>query len=631
MRKIGRYEVIEELGRGAMGVVYKASDPTIGRMVAIKVLILDDKVEEGMLSPRDTFLREARAAGRLSHPGIVTIHDALEDEATRSSYIVMEFIPGRTLEKLLISSPQMGVEKAFDIIRQVAEALDYAHRNQIIHRDLKPANIILTEDNRAKITDFGIAKIAAQGAMRTVAIMGTPSYMSPEQVTGGDIDARADIFSMGILLYLMLVGEKPFLGDTAAVMFKIVYEDPVAPSKVNSKLTAADDYVVLRCLAKDRVKRYSSAREFLEDLDDLRGGRPPRSQALVSPSEIHAADRTVAAAHPLISLRPPSPPVSVPPVATPNPTPATPTLPSATGTPAPAASASAAPAVVEPPKPPVVPAVEITATPSTGAKPPALPTLPARESSVATAAAKPVEKKSHTAMYAVIGLAVMLAAGAGLWYSRGKGNPQNAVPQSATLPTAPMPPPAGPDSGASSSDATNSFPSSVADAVPPASPKPAAKLPGAGAIKPSLPPVPAKAPTQTAPTQVAVAQPAPAPAPPVPVAPSVTDITIYCKHEFEQATLVVSDGGKTVYQARLVGKKKKGFIGIGGKGFSGELRDPAAIPGSAKELTVRVYTDDGMVNLQNKVAAQPSPADASVLRVTPTKDHLNLEWSKPIK
>ena len=124
MKKIGRYEVIEELGRGAMGVVYKASDPTIGRMVAVKVLTLDDKVEEGTLSPRETFLREARAAGRLSHPGIVTIHDALEDESTRSSYIVMEFIPGRTLEKILISSPRIETEKSFDIVRQVAEALD---------------------------------------------------------------------------------------------------------------------------------------------------------------------------------------------------------------------------------------------------------------------------------------------------------------------------------------------------------------------------------------------------------------------------------------------------------------------------------------------------------------------------
>ena len=627
MRKIGRYEVIEELGRGAMGVVYKASDPTIGRMVAIKVLILDDKVEEGTLSPRDTFLREARAAGRLSHPGIVTIHDALEDEATRSSYIVMEYIPGRTLEKILISSPQAGAEKAFDIIRQVAEALDYAHRNQIIHRDLKPANIILTEDGRAKITDFGIAKIMAQGAMRTVAIMGTPSYMSPEQVTGGEIDARADIFSMGILLYLMLVGEKPFLGDTAAVMFKIVYEDPVAPSKVNPKLTAADDYVVLRCLAKDRVKRYGSAREFLDDVDDLRGGRPPRSQALISPSEIHAADRTVTAVHPLIPIRPPSvelaPPVPVPPVATPSPTLAAPPLPNVTVTPAPA------PAVAEPPQPPVRPAVTVTAAPAAEAKPPAAPAaLAPREPSVGVAAAKPAEKKSSAAIYAVIGLAIVLAVGAGIWYSRGTGGQPKAAPQSVTQPPVPTPPPAETDSAASSIS-PNSSPNSVADAAQPTPSKPPARQPGTGTTKPTPPPSPTKTAAPTATTPVVVAQPAPAPA--VPAAISVSDITVYCRHEFEQATLVMTSGGRTVYQARLVGKKKKGFIGIGGKGFGGELKEAATIPGSAQELTVRVYTDDGTVNLQNKVAAHPPSAEVSMLRVSPSNDQLKLEWSKPKK
>ncbi|MGH2361282.1 MAG: serine/threonine-protein kinase, partial [bacterium] len=231
MKTIGRYEIIDELGRGATGVVYKASDPTIGRQVAIKVLSLEsEKTEEGP-SSRDVFMREARAAGRLSHPGIVTIHDALEDPESHSCYIVEELIPGRTLERVMLSGPLMSTDKSLDIIRQIAEALDYAHRNQIIHRDLKPANIILTEDGRAKITDFGIAKIVAREAVsKTLAIMGTPAYMSPEQVTGGEIDSRSDLFSMGILLYLMLVGEKPFPGDTAAVMFKIVYEDPTLPS-----------------------------------------------------------------------------------------------------------------------------------------------------------------------------------------------------------------------------------------------------------------------------------------------------------------------------------------------------------------------------------------------------------------
>ncbi|MBI4164445.1 MAG: serine/threonine protein kinase [Acidobacteria bacterium] len=625
MKKIGRYEVVEELGRGAMGVVYKASDPTIGRMVAIKVLVLDDKVEEGTLSPRETFLREARAAGRLSHPGIVTIHDALEDEPTRSSYIVMEYIPGRTLEKLLISSPQIGAEKAFDIIRQVAESLDYAHRNQIIHRDLKPANIILTEDGRAKITDFGIAKIAAQGAMRTVAIMGTPSYMSPEQVTGGEIDARADIFSMGILLYLMLVGEKPFVGDTAAVMFKIVYEDPVLPSKVNPKLTAADDYVILRCLAKDRAKRYGSAREFLEDLDDLRRARPPRSQARVLPSEIHAAERTVAAAHPLIRLRPPSAaptaPVA-PPAALASPLPTEPILPVApppvaappTGIEPTAALPLNAPAASSPAVPPAPAPTEVKPPSATAA-------APVAETAVVPAAVLPAGKKSPAPIYAVIGLVAVVAIGAGIWYSRQSAAPENAAPPPSPQPAAPAPPPA----PAAESGRPDIAPKSNT-ATP--SPKPITKKPEAGAKSSTQPSVPAQASAQTAPTPVAAAQPAPAPAMP---ATSTNAITVYCKHEFEQATLLMTENGKTVYQARLLGKKKKGFIGIGGKGFSGVLTETASIPFSSHQLTVRVYSDDGTVNLQNKVAAHPPSTEATMLRVIPSKDHLALEWAKANK
>jgi len=306
MKTIGRYEIVEELGRGATGVVYKASDPTIGRQVAIKVLSLEnEKTEEGAPSTRDVFMREARSAGRLSHPGIVTIHDALEDPESHTCYIVEEFIPGRTLERIMLAGPLMTADKSLEIIRQIAEALDYAHRNQIIHRDLKPANIILTEDGRAKITDFGIAKIVARDAVsRTLAIMGTPAYMSPEQVKGGEVDSRSDLFSLGILLYLMLVGEKPFLGDTAAVMFKIVYEDPTLPSKMNPVLTDGHDYLVLRCLVKDQSKRYATAREFLEDLEDVRAGRLPRSETKIPPSELRTADRTLTMSKPLVAPPP---------------------------------------------------------------------------------------------------------------------------------------------------------------------------------------------------------------------------------------------------------------------------------------------------------------------------------------
>ena len=163
---------------------------------------------------------------------------------------------------------------------------DYAHRNKVIHRDLKPANILVTDDGRAKITDFGIAKVLArEGVARTIGIMGTPSYMSPEQVKGGDIDARTDIFSLGIMIFTMLTGTKPFSGNTVAVMFKIVYEEPQLPSSLNPQLTPAHDYLIKKCLEKDRNQRYSSARELLNDLDDLQHGRPLRSQA-VAPAPV---------------------------------------------------------------------------------------------------------------------------------------------------------------------------------------------------------------------------------------------------------------------------------------------------------------------------------------------------------
>lgn len=301
MKKIGRYEIVEELGRGAMGVVYKASDPTIGRMVAIKLLLLARPSQSGLPGVKDIFLREARAAGRLSHPGIVTVHDALEDPESESCYIVMEFVPGRTLEKALLSGSPFSIEKSLDFACQIAEALDYAHGQRIIHRDLKPANILLTEDGRSKITDFGIAKVvASEDAQRTLAIMGTPAYMSPEQVTGGQIDAASDVFSLGILLYLMLTGEKPFSGDTAAVMFKIAYQDPAPPSQVRTELGKGHDFLLLRALAKDKKKRYANAREFLNDLDDVQHCRPPRSEAQVPMSELHAGDLTVRASRPLV-------------------------------------------------------------------------------------------------------------------------------------------------------------------------------------------------------------------------------------------------------------------------------------------------------------------------------------------
>ncbi|HTS68070.1 MAG TPA: serine/threonine-protein kinase [Terriglobia bacterium] len=359
MNKIGRYVIISELGRGAMGVVYKASDPTIGREVALKVLSLTPAAGEGTSGPQEMFMREARAAGRLAHPSIVTVHDAFEDKDQHTQCIVMELVPGVTLEKILESGHPLTVEQIFSVVRQVAEGLDYAHRNNVIHRDLKPANILVTADGRAKITDFGIAKVLAREGMgRTIGMMGTPSYMSPEQVKGGDVDGRTDIFSLGIILFTLLSGKKPFAGNTAAVMFKIVYEEPAAPSSLNPGLTAAYDYVVKRCLAKDRTQRYASARELLNDLDDLQRGRPLRSQG-AAPG-IPLAPAVTPAAPPLEQTR--AMPVPGLMRSLSQPTGARPAAPPAP--PAPARPAAARPPVPAAP-PPAVPAKTVSPVAST--------------------------------------------------------------------------------------------------------------------------------------------------------------------------------------------------------------------------------------------------------------------------
>jgi serine/threonine protein kinase len=324
MNKVGRYNIVSELGRGAMGIVYKAFDPIIGREVALKVLTLSDAGPEGTNSPQEMFVREVRAAGRLAHPSIVTIHDAFDDPEAKTGCIVMEMVPGRTLEKILESSQPLTIQQSLELIRQVAEALDYAHRNKVIHRDLKPANILVTEEGRAKITDFGIAKVLArEGLARTVGMMGTPSYMSPEQVTGSEVDGRTDIFSLGIIMFTMLAGKKPFTGNTAAVMFRIVYEEPPKPSSFNPQLTAAYDYVVGRCLAKDRNARYASARELLDDVTDLQHGQAPRSWAghFAPPPPAPPIERTLAMPIPhLPNAAPPRPAVPLGPPAPPAPT-----------------------------------------------------------------------------------------------------------------------------------------------------------------------------------------------------------------------------------------------------------------------------------------------------------------------
>ena len=233
MENIGRYRIIGELGRGAMGIVYKAQDPAIGRMIAVKSIRLGELTEESERERlRERLFREAQSAGILSHPGIVTIYDIAEEGGM--AYIFMEIVNGPPLDKMLKSAQTPDKETLLSILRQMAAALDYAHKKGIVHRDIKPANIMVHEDGTAKVTDFGVAKIVSQQMTQAGTIMGTPSYMSPEQVQGGAISGRADQFSLAVIAYEVLTGEKPFTADyLPTLLFKIVREEPAPPQRVN--------------------------------------------------------------------------------------------------------------------------------------------------------------------------------------------------------------------------------------------------------------------------------------------------------------------------------------------------------------------------------------------------------------
>ena len=274
MEQLGRYKIEKVLGRGAMGTVYRAHDPKIDRFVAIKTITVQGVSAGEEEEYRERFSREAKAAGKLSHPGVVTIHDVGEQDSGQAPYIVMEYIQGTTLDSLIGNTVPKPISATLDLMKQVAEALDYAHSQGIVHRDIKPANIIITPEGRAKITDFGIAKLAVNQLTVPGEAIGTPSYMSPEQIAGGSLDGRSDLFSLGIILYSMLAGQKPFPGENAtSVMFSITYKEPLPVSQLNPALDPQFDHVMQRVLAKSPGDRYQSAREFAEDLESLSQGR----------------------------------------------------------------------------------------------------------------------------------------------------------------------------------------------------------------------------------------------------------------------------------------------------------------------------------------------------------------------
>jgi serine/threonine-protein kinase len=272
LRRIGRYEILQELGRGSMGAVYKARDPQMGRTVAIKLILMAHLSSETIEEYKQRFHREAKAAGQMSHPNIVTIHDMGEDEAGQP-YLVMEFVEGTVLDKLTAPLPN-----ALAIAIQLAEALDYAHQHGVIHRDLKPANIILTPEDRPKILDFGIAQLAGTQLTRAGQLLGTPAFMSPEQFTGTHVDARSDIFSLGTLIYWMCTGRNPFTADSLGqIALNVVRSTPAPARELNAALPTEIDAALARCLAKDPTERYPSAEALAEQLRRIRIKRPVAS------------------------------------------------------------------------------------------------------------------------------------------------------------------------------------------------------------------------------------------------------------------------------------------------------------------------------------------------------------------
>jgi serine/threonine-protein kinase len=273
LSKLGRYEVLSELGKGAMGIVYLAKDPVIGRMVAIKTIRASSMGDDDSESRefRERFVREAQTAGILSHPHIVTIHDIGEDPDTQTSFIAMEYIEGKNLKSLLNERANFSYDQIAEMIAQVAEAIDYAHRKGIIHRDIKPANIIITTDEKVKITDFGIAKVASSNLTTTGQFLGTPNYMSPEQVSGAPVDGRSDIFSLGVVLYELLTHRKPFVGENlTAISYKIVHEDFTPPAELSSEVPTEFNPIVARAMAKDPWNRYQRGKDFALALHQLR-------------------------------------------------------------------------------------------------------------------------------------------------------------------------------------------------------------------------------------------------------------------------------------------------------------------------------------------------------------------------
>jgi len=324
LTKAGRYQVVRELGRGSMGVVYEGFDPVIGRRVAIKTMLTEGLTPEEFREYKARFQREAQAAGVLSHPNIVNVFDYGEDSGVL--YLIMEYLEGKSLEKLVEGRNILPIETIIPMYGQVCSALDHAHQNGIVHRDIKPANIMILGNGLVKVTDFGIAKMVSMGMTQAGQVLGTPNYMSPEQVKGRQIDGRSDIFSLGIILYDLVTGEMPFAGQNiTTVIYKIINENPIPPRELDASIHSGLSYVICKALAKSPEERYQTCRELADDLKNFKylGGPPaPSATMMLNVPPLQSTDLERAAAAPVESLTPPGAPeerVRIAPIQRPSP------------------------------------------------------------------------------------------------------------------------------------------------------------------------------------------------------------------------------------------------------------------------------------------------------------------------
>ncbi len=466
-KTIGRYEILEEIGRGGMGSVLRAHDPAVGRMVAIKFIHAASLVGDQAAEYRQRFYREARAAGALSHPGIVPVFDVGEQDG--SPYLVMELVQGRTLESVLKEDERYPFDRVCQIGQQIADALGFAHHHGVIHRDIKPANILLTSREvygaeRPRITDFGVAKLVGGEMTSTGQLLGTPAFMAPEQFTGAHIDGRADLFSLGVVLYRMTTGELPFGGETiTAISYKIVHADPIPPSILNPAVPPEMEAVILKSLAKNPSLRYQTGEELAADLEAVRTRMPGADTHAAFPPSAPPPTATQI----LSQAAPSAPAMQAPPTATPP-------------------SAATQSAAIARPAPAVAPSV-VSATQAPTPQP------------AASAASMSRAMKPSTMVLALVVVAVVAVLGIGFFLA-------HRAPQTAQQPSTPQTAAGAPPAASQPAAATTVQPATPTAASAPAPATPVAgptQPPSSPAMKPvktksNQQPVPAKAPASAA-------------------------------------------------------------------------------------------------------------------------------------